>query len=85
MNDGYRVIDPGDWRSWAVAVPAIVVMGVLVWALGSVVRHHVAELQSVAIVDPESATRHAAASLRTVLAVSVGGRCWSQRTSHGSA
>jgi hypothetical protein len=73
MDDGYRVIDPRDWRLWAVAVPAIVVMGVLVWALGSVVRDHVAELQSVALRDPESATRRAAASLRTVLAVSVGG------------
>jgi hypothetical protein len=73
MDEGYRVVDPRDWRVWAVAVPAIVVMGVLVWALGSVVRHHVAELQSVAILDPASATRRAAASLRAVLAVSVGG------------
>jgi hypothetical protein len=73
MDDGYRVIDPRDWRVWAVAVPAIVVMGVLVWALGSVVQHHVAELQSVAVLDPESAARRAAASLRTVLAISAGG------------
>ncbi len=73
MDDGYRVIDPRDWRLWAVAVAAIVVMGVLVGVLGSVVRHHVAELQSVALQDPESATRRAAASLRTVLAVSAGG------------
>jgi hypothetical protein len=73
MDDGYRVIDPRDWRVWAVAVPAIVVMGVLVWALGSVVQHYVAELQSVAALDPESAARRAAASLRTVLAISAGG------------
>jgi hypothetical protein len=73
MDEGYRVIDPRDWRLWAVAVPAIVLMGVLVWALGSTVQHHVAELQSLAAHDLESATRRAAASLRAVLAVSVGG------------
>ena len=72
MDDGYRVLDPRDWRLWAVGVPVVVVVGVLVWALGALVQRHVAELQSVAVLDPESAARRAAGSLRTALAVTVG-------------
>lgn len=69
----YRVIDPTDWRLWAVVVPAITLIGALVWILGNAVQHHVAELQSIAAIDPESAVRRAATSLRIAVAVGVGG------------
>lgn len=73
MQDDYRVVDPRDWRVRLALLVALGVVAVSFWALGLVIRDHVATLQAVAATDPGNAARRAASSLRTLITLMAGG------------